>query len=117
MYVGLLDRLVDGAGAAYFEAAFDNAYRTGGIAGVGAESQYLGSTLIGSAEYQSKGPTNQTNVERLYRAYLGRFPSTSESNYWRGLLDSNAATISDLIAMFAATPEFDQRMRAYFGTP
>ena len=117
MYVGLLDRLIDAGGVAYNEGVFDNAYRTAGIAGVQAASQNLGATLVGSAEYQSKNPTNDTNVVRLYRGYLGRFPATNEIDYWRGLLDSHALTINDLIAIFAATPEFDQRLRAYFGTP
>ena len=65
-------------------------------------------TLIGSAEYQSKSPTNQTNVERLYRAYLGRFPATSESNYWRGLLDS---TIVMWTGEFGRLPVVDDRAR------
>ena len=72
---------------------------------------------IGCRFCATESRLDDTNVVRLYRGYLGRFPATNEVDYWRGLLDSHALTINDLIAIFAATPEFDQRLRAYFGTP
>ncbi len=79
MYVGLLDRLVDSGGLAYFAGSFDAAYATGGIDGVRAMARSLGTQVVASSEYQAAGPTNEAHVTRLYRAYLGRFPGTPRS--------------------------------------
>ncbi|MET0204723.1 MAG: DUF4214 domain-containing protein, partial [Casimicrobiaceae bacterium] len=115
MYVGLVDRLVDSGGLAYFAGSFDTAYATGGIDGVRAMARSLGTQVIASSEYQSASPTNETHVTRLYRAYLGRFPGTTEINYWRGQLENHAATVATLIELFSGSPEFDTRLRAFFG--
>lgn len=115
MYVGLLDRLVDAAGLGYFAGRFESAYTTAGIEGVRGEARALGRMTLASAEYQSKSPTNQTHVERLYRGYLGRFPATSELDYWRGELDAGRWTTNTLIDAFAASAEFTALLNATFG--
>jgi hypothetical protein len=115
MYIGLLDRIVDSAGLAYFADLFEWAYATGGIEGARGEARNLGRLALASSEYQSKNPTNQTHVERLYRAYLGRFPATGELDYWRGELDAGRQTTNSLIDAFAASSEFTGRLNTYFG--
>jgi len=115
MYIGLLDRIVDSAGLAYFSGLFEWAYATTGIEGARNEARNLGRLALASAEYQSKNPTNQTHVERLYRAYLGRFPATSELDYWRGELDAGRQTTNSLIDAFAASSEFTGRLNTHFG--
>jgi hypothetical protein len=117
MYIGLLDRIVDSAGLTYFAGRFESGYATGGIEAARAEARSLGRLTLASAEYQSTNPTNQTHVERLYRAYLGRFPATNESTYWRGELDAGRQTTDSLIDVFAASAEFTGRLNTYFGQP
>lgn len=115
MYVGLLDRLVDSAGLGYFAAQFEWAYAAGGIEAVRAQARSLGRLTLASAEYRSKNPTNTTHVERLYRGYLGRFPATSELNYWRGELDAGRQTTDTLVDAFAASNEFTTLLNSTVG--
>ncbi|MCX5737784.1 MAG: DUF4214 domain-containing protein, partial [Proteobacteria bacterium] len=115
MYVGLLDRLVDGAGLSYFAGLFEWTYAIAGIEGVRTEARNLGRVTLASAEYRSKNPTNATHVERLYRGYLGRFPGTSELNYWRAELDAGRQTTDSLIDAFAASNEFTTLLNTTFG--
>jgi hypothetical protein len=116
MYIGLLDRLVDAGGLSYFNHVFDNAYRAEGIEGVRANAQAMGTLLLASTEYQSKNPSNQTHVIRLYRAYLGRFPATNEIAYWSSLLDAHTVTTDDLIDQFSGSIEFDSSLENFFGS-
>jgi uncharacterized protein DUF4214/parallel beta helix pectate lyase-like protein len=115
MYVGMLDRLVDSGGLAYWKSAFDSAFVAGGIEEVRNEARYFGVQLLGSTEYSSKNPTNATHVVRLYRAYLGRFPATYEIDYWRGQLDAHLITTTGMIDQFAASAEFTGRLNVFFG--
>jgi hypothetical protein len=115
MYIGLLDRIVDSGGLAYFADLFEWTYAQGGIEGARNEARNLGRLALASAEYQSKNPTNATHVERLYRAYLGRFPASNELDYWRGELDAGRQTTDSLIDAFAASTEFSDRLNASFG--
>ncbi len=115
MYIGLLDRLADAAGLAYGKGIFDAAYLAGGIEGVRAQARSFGVQVLASTEYLSKSPTNDTHVVRLYRAYLGRYPATSEIAYWSGQLNAHVLTTTDLINQFAASPEFTGRLNGFFG--
>jgi len=115
MYIGLLDRLVDAGGLAYWKAVFGSAFLSRGIAGARDQARSFGVQVLASSEYTSKNPTNDTHVVRLYRAYLGRYPGTSEIAYWRGQLDSHALTTTNLIDQFAASPEFTARLNTFFG--
>jgi hypothetical protein len=115
MYIGLLDRLVDTGGLAYWKGVFDSAFLSGQIPAVREQARSFGVQVFASSEYTSKNPTNDVHVIRLYRAYLGRYPSTDEINYWRGQLDSHALTTTDLINQFAAAPEFTGQLNQFFG--
>lgn len=112
MYIGLLDRLVDAGGLAYWKGVFDGAF-SGGISSVRNQARSFGVQVLASAEYTSKNPTNDTHVVRLYRAYLGRYPGDSEIAYWRGQLDSHALTTTNLIDQFAASAEFTGRLNTF----
>ena len=74
----------------------------------------FGRLVLESEEYLSKGPTNETHVIRLYRAYLGRFPSDSEIGYWSGELEAGRQTTDSLIDAFAASGEFTDRLNVFF---
>jgi hypothetical protein len=115
MYIGLLDRMPDASGLASFKGMFDGAFAGAGIEGVRANARAMGSLVIASPEYQSKAPSSQTNVIRLYRSYLGRYPTATEIAYWSNQLDAHSATIESLINSFAESPEFSARLNAYFG--
>lgn len=115
MYIGLLDRLVDGNGLAYFEGIFDLAFAAQGINGVREAARDLGAQIIASNEYQLAGPTSETHVVRLYRAYLGRFPSLDELAYWQNQLDTRKFTITSLIEIFSNSGEFTSRLNTFFG--
>lgn len=114
LYIGLLDRLVDSGGLEFSTELFNTAYANGGRAGVRAEARNFGRTVLGSAEYLSKSPTNATHVIRLYRAYLGRFPAQSEVDYWAGELNASRQTTDTLIDVFAAAAEFTDRLNTFF---
>jgi hypothetical protein len=108
MYIGLLDRLVDQGGLMYWSGLFDAASDKRAMA------RQMARGVIGSEEFASKGPTNALRVTRLYRAFLGRFPNTSEATFWVGELDSGARTLDDLIDLFSASEEFTVRLGQFF---
>jgi hypothetical protein len=114
MYIGLLDRLVDAAGLSFFAGVFENAYASSGIEGVRSQAASLGRQVFASAEYLGKNPTNATHVQRLYRAYLGRFPSTSELSYWTGELNAGRQTTDSLVTAFSSSNEFTNILNANF---
>jgi cell division septation protein DedD len=109
MYIGLLDRLVDKGGLEFAAHMFDVATDKREQAKIMARAIFL------SEEFLSKSPTTQDCVVRLYRAFLGRFPSDVEIAYWTAELDSGRRTIDDAIDLFAAAPEFTARLGQYFG--
>lgn len=115
MYIGLLDRLVDGGDLPYYDDVFDTTFAEEGIEGVRSASRELGAQVTASPEYQSTNPTNETHVERLYRAYLGRFLSSEELAYWKGQLDTQLETLNSLIYTFSESPEFPSQLHNYFG--
>jgi len=115
MYIGLLDRLVDSGGLSFWKGVLDSAYASGGIEAVRNQARNLGAGVLASPEYLSKNPTNDIHVVHLYRAFLGRFPGTSEIDYWTGQLNAQALTTTDLINQFAASAEFTSRLQGSFG--
>ena len=115
MYIGLLDRLVDGDGLTYSEGVFDTAFTEQGITGVRVAAREFGAEIMASNEYQSTSPTNETHVTRLYRAYLGRYPSSNELTYWQGQLDAQILTLTSITDIFSNSAEFTSRLNNFFG--
>ena len=119
MYIGLLDRLVDKEGLEYASALFDAAYVQGGSEAVRAQAKQMAREVIASAEFQNLvnsalAAPHTALVERLYRAFLGRFPSNPEVAHWSGQLDSGAQSTDDLIDLFADSQEFSMRLQTFF---
>ena len=115
MYIGLLDRLVDKDGLEFAVGLFDAANARNGVEGVRAAARDMASGVFMSDEFLGKNPTSEDYVVRLYRAFLGRFPSDAEVTYWGGELESGRQTTSDLIDLFADSSEFTTRLNEYFG--
>ena len=110
MYIGLLDRLVDSEGLAYFAGEFNAAPNKR------QRSIQMAEEVMASTEFQNNTTTPSQHVVRFYRAFLGRFPSQEEENYWVNEINSGRETYSSLIREFADSPEFTARLNQYFGT-
>jgi hypothetical protein len=108
MYIGFLNRLVDGGGLIYWSNLFDEATDKRAM------SKYMGQQLVGSPEFQSSHPSNETIVTSLYRAYLGRFPADGEITCWAGELNAGRQSLNDLINQFANSQEFSEILQWYF---
>ena len=108
MYIGVLDRLADSSGlvpwADNMTAAEDKTQA----------ARQLGMALFASEEYLAKADTDAKKVERLYRAFLGRFPSDSDVEAW---LANGFPGIETMIDLFAASGEFQDLLAIYFPTP
>jgi len=104
MYIGLLDRLVDRQGLEYAAMVFGAANAAGGVEGVRSQAKQMAREIFASEEFRnllissftsqdaplaparSGDPAirhplsaiHSTYVTRLYRAFLGRFPSDHE---------------------------------------
>ncbi len=108
MYLGLLDRLPDPGGLAFYADQFDAA------ADKRARAKQMGREVTEAEEYLIKRNTNELRVESMYRAYLGRYPNNSETVYWTGELNSGRLVLGDLIEAFADSDEFTERLNTYF---
>jgi len=109
MYVGVLDRLVDGTGLEAWAAELDdypNERRE--------KARYLIGELITSEEYTSQMPTNSRRVVNLYRAFMGRFPNDGEVAYWSDELTSGRQTLDEVMDFFAQSDEFTDILSLYF---
>jgi len=108
MYIGLHDRIVDGGGLLYWTELFDQS--TDKIA----MAKWMAGIVINSPEFQGSVKTNEALVSRLYRSFLGRFPSDGEIAYWAGELTAGRRTLTQVIDSFASSYEFTQIMNKYF---
>lgn len=108
MYIGLLDRLVDIGGLLYWSDLFDNA------ADKVAMAKWMAEQVAGSPEFQANVTTHEGLVIRLYRSFLGRFPSDGEIAYWSGELAAGRQTLTQLIDLFGSSNEFTQIINRYF---
>jgi len=115
MYIGLLDRLVDQNGLEYAAGLFDAAFASGGVEAVRAQAKQMAREVIVSDEFLGGNPAPGDYVTRLYRAFLGRFPSDPEMAYWILELLSGRKRSNDLITLFADSEEFAARLQEYFG--
>lgn len=88
LYVDLLVRLADPAGADYWTEQFDDGMRPA----------LLAKRFTGTAEYAGRV------VERLYQQLLGRSASAPERQYYAGLI--TAGRRADVIARLVASPEY-----------
>ncbi|HUT23360.1 MAG TPA: S8 family serine peptidase, partial [Sumerlaeia bacterium] len=108
MYIGLLDRLVDTGGLAHWTGIFNAAPDPV------EQSKAMARDIVASPEFLSAEPTNRDCVVRLYRAFLGRFPGSSEQVFWIAELAVGRQTVDGLIEALGDSPEFGARLAAYF---
>ena len=111
MYMGILERLVDGGAL----EVWDDLFKETSDKRVAAKD--MANILFISYEYTSKNPTNRHQVICLYRGLLGRFPNYDEISYWEEELNSGRITLEDLIDIFCDSDEFTQRLDEFFGAP
>jgi hypothetical protein len=108
IYSGMLDRLVDAGGLAYWSAVIEQASDKKAIA-----RDFIHQVLH-SAEFLAKNPSHSALVTGFYRALLNRYPADGEVLYWTSVLDSGARTPDSVADFFVDSPEFDVVLAAFF---
>ena len=109
------DRLANSGGLLDFEECIRlglRGRRDRGSSPRGDRQGGLGPGIGGVSVYESDEPDG---LIRLYRAYLGRYPSSDEINYWTCLLNAHMQTTADVINAFAVSSEFTSRLNTFFG--
>ncbi|HUT24243.1 MAG TPA: SUMF1/EgtB/PvdO family nonheme iron enzyme, partial [Sumerlaeia bacterium] len=112
---GLLDRLVDVGGLVHWANIFDHTNARGGLEAVRAAAKQMASDVIRSQEFLSKDLQPADYVVRLYRSFLGRFPSDTEVGVWTGEVAAGRQTYDTLIGLFGDAGEFSQQLDRFFG--
>ncbi len=111
LYRGLLARLPDSAGFAYWLGQF-RAAQCASAAAVYAQVEAMSAAYSGSAEYLARGRNNSQYVGDQYNAFLRRGGDLSGVQFWISQLDTNARTRNTVRQDFIATPEFSARVAA-----
>jgi len=109
MYLGFLDRLPDEGGLEYFANRFGNADTSQ------QQAREMARNLMDCEEFQTRQPSLEECVARLYEAFLGRSAGDEEIAYWVGEIQAGNLTLQDLIDTFADSEEFAGRLGRYFG--
>lgn len=110
-YRGLLGRLPDDAGFAYWLQQFRTAQCQGASA-VAAQANNISYAFTTSAEYLQRNRTNAQYVSDMYDTFLRRGGDLAGVQYWIGQLDSGAMTREQVRQNFLASPEFQGRVSA-----
>ncbi|MBX3674423.1 MAG: DUF4214 domain-containing protein [Burkholderiales bacterium] len=110
-YRGLLARLPDDGGFAFWLARFRAAQCLGGNA-VNTEVESISSLFANSAEYAARARSNAQFVGDLYNAFLRRSGDLAGVLFWIGELSTGARTRENVRQAFVASPEFQARVAA-----
>ena len=110
-YRGLLGRLPDDGGFAYWVQQFRAAQCLGGAA-VNAQAEAISSLYAQSAEYGARGRTHAQYVGDLYNGFLRRGGDLAGVQFWIGQVASGAQTREQVRRQFVASPEFQGRVAA-----
>jgi len=110
MYMGILERLVDGGALEIWDDLFKETSDKREAA------KDMANILFSSDEYTSKNPSNRHHVICLYRGLLGRFPKADEISYWEEELNSGRRTVEQLIDILCDSDEFTARLIEIFDT-
>jgi hypothetical protein len=110
-YRGLLARLPDDGGFAFWLARFRAAQCLGGNA-VNAEVESISSLFALSAEYAARNRSNAQYVGDLYNAFLRRDGELAGVLFWINEISSGARTREQVRQAFVASPEFQARVAA-----
>ena len=110
-YRGLLSRLPDDGGFAFWLARF-RAAQCLGSAAVTAEVESISSLFAGSVEYANRARTNAQYVGDLYNAFLRRGGDLTGVHFWINEISTGARTRENVRQAFVASPEFQARVAA-----
>jgi hypothetical protein len=116
-YRGLLRRLPDSAGFAYWLGRFQTA-QCAGTAQIAAEANAISQQLVTSAEYVSRDAArapaarNAGFVQDLYDALLRRGSDLAGFQYWVGQLDAGTLSRDQVRRSLLGSPEFQGRIAA-----
>ncbi len=110
-YRGILGRLPDDAGFAYWLQLFRTA-QCQGAGAVGAQAESISSLYANSPEYGARNRSNAQFVGDMYNAFLRRGGDLAGVQYWIGQLDSGARSRENVRQNFVASPEFSARIDA-----
>ena len=110
-YRGLLSRLPDDGGFAFWRQQFRTA-QCQGAGAVTAQAEAISSAFALSAEYAARARTNAQYVGDLYNAFLRRGGDLGGVQFWIGQIDSGALTRESVRRQFIASPEFQGRVQA-----
>jgi serralysin len=110
-YRGLLSRLPDPEGFAFWVARF-RAAQCAGASAVTGEAESISSLFATSGEYLGRNRTNAQFVGDLYNAFLRRGGDLGGVQFWIGELNSNARTRENVRQNFRQSPEFGNKVNA-----
>ena len=110
-YRGLLARLPDNDGFAYWVGQFRDA-QCKDAGAVYAQAEAISSAFINGPEYAGRGRTNAQFVGDLYNAFLRRGGDAAGVQFWISELNRGARSRDQVRQAFIATPEFQARVSA-----
>jgi hypothetical protein len=111
-YRAFLARLPDDDGFRYWVGRFRSA-QCSGAAAVNTEATSISSAFLASGEYGARARSDGQFVADLYNAFMRRGGDLEGVRYWLGqLAGAPGATRESLRGAFAASPEFQARVRA-----
>jgi hypothetical protein len=110
-YRGLLARLPDDAGFAFWVQQFRTA-QCQGAAAVTAQAEAISSAYALSAEYAARNRSNAQYVGDLYNAFLRRGGDLAGVQFWISQIATAAQTREQVRRQFMASPEFSARVAA-----
>jgi uncharacterized delta-60 repeat protein len=110
-YRGLLMRMPDDGGFAYWVGRFRNA-QCQGAAAVSAEAESISSQFVTSGEYSSRARSDVDFVSDLYDAFMRRGADKAGLDFWTGELQSGRQTRDQVRHGFEQSQEFQSRVQA-----
>lgn len=116
-YRGLLARLPDDGGFAYWRDRFRTAKCAGAFSAdaVGREAESVSSLFANSQEFAGRARSNAQFVGDLYNAFLRRGGDLGGVRFWIGQLETGAMTREAVRQQFVASPEFRGRVQGIVG--
>jgi hypothetical protein len=109
-YRGLLSRLPDTSGFAYWLQRF-RAAQCIGVEALSGEVEAISSAFVASPEYSSRARSDAQYVGDLYNAFLRRGGDANGVLFWINSLKTGAQSRESLRQEFMRSPEFQGRMR------
>jgi Domain of unknown function (DUF4214) len=110
-YRGLLRRLPDATGFAYWQGQFRQA-QCSGPGAVAAAADAISSYFLDGAEYAGRASTDAQFVGDLYDAFLRRGGDLAGVRFWIDQLATGQSTREEVRRAFEASPEFAARVNA-----